>query len=161
MSASDSKAGSVFVSAVCIAIPVLTGIVSAGISGDQMKSFGSLEQPPLSPPAWLFPIAWAVLYIMMGISLLLIIRAETGPRKAAILLFALQLLLNFLWSPIFFGGGHYMAALAILILMLISTAALAFMTDRIDRRAALLLLPYIAWMCFAAYLNAGVILLNT
>lgn len=160
-SVSDSKAGSVIVSATCIAIPVLTGIVSAGISGDRMKDFGALEQPPLSPPAWLFPLVWTLLYIMMGIALLLIIRAKTGPRKTAVVLFAFQLLMNFLWSPVFFGGGHYMAALTILVLMLISTAVLAFLTVSIDRRASLLLLPYIVWMCFAAYLNAGVALLNT
>lgn len=155
-----NKAKTISVGIVCILIPLAVGMISAILSGDQMKSFGELNQPPLSPPAWLFPVAWTILYILMGIALLLILRANHRLKAGAIGLFASQLILNFLWSPVFFMRRDYVTAMIILVLMLALTIILTVMARQINRAAAILLVPYIAWMAFAAYLNAGVGLLN-
>lgn len=157
---SNSKVINTIVGIVCIAIPLVTGMISARIAGDQMQSFGELNQPPLSPPAWLFPVAWTILYILMGITLLLIVRSSHEYTNGAILLFIAQLILNFLWSPAFFVEKNYLKALVMLALMLIFTILLTALTWRINKYAAVLLMPYIAWMCFASYLNTGVWILN-
>lgn len=156
-----SKLSGIALAVFCIAIPLLTGAASARISGDQMKSFGLLNQPPFSPPAWVFPVVWSILYIMMGIALLLMVRSDHEYKAAAVGLFFIQLLLNFFWSPLFFVGRRYTAAAIVLLLMLLSTSALAVVAWNIDTRASLLLMPYIAWMCFATYLNVGVGILNS
>lgn len=157
---SDSTLLNTAIGVVCIAAPMAVGMISAGISGDQMKSFGSLEQPPLSPPGWLFPIVWTILYIVMGIVLLMIVRSDHEYKVGAIALFICQLLLNFLWSPSFFLRQNYVESMVILILMLVTTVILAAIVWKINMVASVMLFPYILWMCFAAYLNAGVGMLN-
>lgn len=156
----ESKVGSIALGTICIAIPLLVGLISARMAGDQMKSFGELNQPPLSPPAWLFPVVWTILYIMMGIVLLLILRSNHEYKVGAVALFISQLIMNFLWSPTFFVDKEYTKALIILLLMLTTTVILTFITWKINRIAALMLIPYIVWMSFATYLNAGVGILN-
>lgn len=156
----ESKVGSIALGVICIAIPLVGGMISARIAGDQMQSFGQLNQPPLSPPGWLFPIAWTILYILMGIALLLILRSHHEYKVGAVALFISQLLMNFYWSPVFFVEQDYTKALVILALMWTTTVILTFVTWRINKWAALMLVPYICWMSFAAYLNAGVGILN-
>ena len=156
----ESKAGSITLGVICIAAPLVGGMISARFAGDQMKSFGELNQPAFSPPAWLFPVAWTILYILMGIALLLILRSNHEYKVGAVAMFISQLIMNYIWSPVFFVRKEYMAAFVILILMLTTTVILTILAWKINRAAAMLLLPYIAWMCFAAYLNAGVGMLN-
>lgn len=155
-----STIGNKLLGVLIIAIPLIVGMISARMAGDQMRDFGELNQPPFSPPAWLFPVAWTILYILMGIVLLLIIRSNHEYKVGAIALFISQLIMNFLWSPAFFVEGDYLKALIILVLMLTTTIILAFITRRINKAAAIMLIPYILWMMFATYLNVGVGLLN-
>ena len=90
----------------------LVGALSALVSGGQFREFfAALEKPPFAPPAWLFPVAWAILYALMGYSAYLIYIADSNGRNKALKLCAAQLFVNFLWSPVFFGmksfiGGH-------------------------------------------------------
>ena len=156
----ESRAGSIALGFICIAIPLVVGLVSARLAGDQMKTFGELNQPPLSPPAWLFPVVWTILYVMMGIVLLLIMRSHHEYKVGAVALFISQLIMNFLWSPAFFVERDYVKALVILLLMLTTTVILTLVTRKINRLAAIMLIPYIAWMCFATYLNAYIGILN-
>ena len=156
----ESTAGSITIGVISIAAPLIGGMISARFAGDQMKSFGELNQPALSPPAWLFPVAWTILYILMGIALLLILRSDHEYKVGAVAMFISQLIMNYIWSPVFFVRKEYFAAFVILILMLTTTVILTILAWKINRTAAMLLLPYIAWMCFAAYLNAGVGMLN-
>lgn len=156
----ESNAPSVTRGVVCIAIPVVVGMLSARIAGDQMKTFGELNQPPLSPPAWLFPIAWTILYVLMGLALMLIISSYHEYRSSALILFATQLVMNFLWSPAFFVDRDYVKAIVILLIMLTATVILTVIAWRINKAASIMLMPYIAWMLFATYLNAGVGILN-
>lgn len=156
----ESKAGSVALGAICIAVPLVGGMISARIAGDQMKEFGLLNQPALSPPGWIFPIVWTILYILMGISLLLVLRSHHEYKVGAVALFISQLVMNYLWSPAFFVEQDYVKALIILVLMLTTTVILTLVTRKINKAAAWMLVPYILWMCFATYLNVGVGMLN-
>ena len=121
-----------------------------------------LEQPPLSPPGWLFPVAWSLLYVLMGAASYLVLSsaAPLYERRRALKLYAVQLVVNVLWPPIFFGLGLYLAALLWLALLWVLALITALRFRRVSRPAACLLAPYIVWLTFAAYLNLGVWLLN-
>ncbi len=147
---------------ICILIPEAAGLVSALLSRDSFKIYSeSVAKPPLSPPAVLFPIVWAIMYGLMGIALA---RAVLAPpsraRTLGIRLFAVQLAFNFFWTLIFFNAGAYGAAFFWLLAMLAFIVATAVFFFRADRPAAYLLIPYIVWVAFAGYLNLGVWILN-
>ena len=143
-----------------VAIPLIVGGISSLLSGDMGSMWNTLRRPPLSPPSWVFPIAWTVLYVLMGVAAYLVSESAGTLRPVALRLYWLQLLLNFLWSPIFFGCGMPGLALVVAIAMwaVLGFAVLAF--ARIDRLAGLMLLPVLVWVTFAVYLNAGVVVLN-
>ena len=145
----------------CLAIPLAAGGLSALVSGG-MDSYGNLRQPPLSPPGWVFPVVWSILYLLMGYASyrVLVSDASQEAKNTALLLYGIQLALNFLWSPVFFGLHWYLAAFLILVTMwaVIYRTIKAFaMTDEI---AGDLMIPYILWVTFAGYLNFGVYFLN-
>ena len=144
-----------------IAVPLGVGALSALISMGSMNSFASLNKPPLSPPAWLFPIVWSILYILMGISSYLITQSGKPARtKTALTVYGVQLFFNFMWSIIFFNLRAYLFAFIWLVMLLILVVANAYLFYKIDRRAGYLFLPYIIWVTFAGYLNFGIFLLN-
>ena len=156
----ENRFVNITLSVAIVLIPMVVGVISASFAGDQMQSFGEMNQPPLSPPGWLFPVAWTILYIMMGFAFLIIIRSEHQYKVGAIGLFISQLMMNGLWSPVFFGDKDFYGALVLLRLMLITTVIDTITMWQISKTAAKLMMPYIAWMLFAMYLNAGVLLLN-
>lgn len=145
-----------------IAIPLLAGAASAFLTRDSMKIFEMLNQPPLSPPGWLFPIVWTILYILMGISLYLILRsdADTQTVQAAQKIFYFQLALNFLWPLLFFNMGWFLFAFAELLLLWFAVIAMIKQFAKTSKWAAYLNIPYLVWLTFAAYLNLGVWWLN-
>lgn len=138
------------------------GILSGLLSRAGTAEFGQTAvQPPLSPPAILFPIAWTVLYVLMGISAARVsLTAPSPERSRGLNLFVAQLIVNFFWSLIFFNGKVYGFALLWLILLWVLVFAMIRSFWKTDRPAALLQIPYLLWLTFAAYLNAGVWLLN-
>lgn len=144
-----------------LAIPLGVGGLSALISGG-MGDFKTINQPPLSPPGWIFPIVWTVLYLLMGYAAYRVQTSGKDPEqiRKAMRLYGVQLLLNFLWSPVFFGLHWYLVAFFILVALwvMIYLTMLAF--SRLDETAGDLLIPYILWVTFAGYLNLGVYLLN-
>lgn len=127
-----------------------------------MAEYAMIEQPSLSPPGWLFPAAWSVLYVLMGAASYIVLcsGAPLYERRSALKLYAVQLVVNVLWPPIFFGLELYLAALAWLVLLWVLALITALRFRRVSRTAACLLAPYIVWLTFAAYLNLGVWLLN-
>jgi len=139
-----------------------TGILSGLLTRAGTAEFsGSTVQPPLSPPAILFPIVWTVLYLLMGISAARVSLLEPSPeRSRGLNLFVAQLIVNFFWSPIFFNAKAYGFALLWLILLWALVFAMIRTFRKTDPLAALLQIPYLVWLTFAAYLNAGVWLLN-
>lgn len=146
----------------CIAIPLLTGALAALISLGGMRTFESLNQPPLSPPGWLFPIAWTILYTLMGIASYLVL--VSGKNKEAIqkviLVYAYQLVVNFLWPTFFFNFGWYLFSFFWLLLLWGLVLILILRCYRISEKAAYLLIPYLLWLSFAGYLNLAVWWLN-
>ena len=144
----------------CIAIPVMTGIVSSLICGDAMRMFDTLDQPALSPPAWLFPAAWTILYVLMGIASYLIVISDDPGKTHVLALYAIQLFFNFCWSPLFFLAQQYWLALGWLVVMWALVALLILRARKINPASAALLVPYILWCTFATYLNAGIAILN-
>ena len=159
-------AGQIFFAIGLIILPLIVGVVSSIITGNAMMTFGSLNQPPLAPPAWLFPIAWTILYILMGVALLLIYRANVKndvDRKlqaAEIIVFFAQLIFNFMWTILFFALEARWVAFGWLIAMWLMIFALIWMCTKNRKAAAWCLVPYILWCTFAAYLNVMVAILN-
>jgi len=146
----------------CLAIPLAVGGLSAWLTKDAMAEFARLRQPPLSPPGWAFPIVWSILFLLMGYASY---RALTSPAprpqvRRALVLYGVQLAFNFGWSLIFFLAGAYLFALIWLVALwgLILWTLLLF--SRLDRCAGWLLVPYLAWVSFAGYLNFGIWMLN-
>lgn len=148
--------------AACVALPLILGGISALAVRGGMEEYAMLEQPPLSPPGWLFPVAWSLLYVLMGAASYIVLcsGAPLYERRSALKLYAVQLVVNVLWPPIFFGLGLYLAALLWLALLWVLVLVTALRFRRISRAAFCLMVPYLAWLTFAAYLNFGVWLLN-
>ena len=143
-----------------LAISLGVGGLSALLTKSSMEKYAGLEQPPLAPPGWLFPVVWTVLFILMGVAAYLV-WIENGPERDRMLtLYAAQLVFNFFWTLIFFNGGKFGLAFIWLLILwgLILATLLSFRKK--NKTAGNLLIPYLVWVTFAAYLNAGVWYLN-
>jgi tryptophan-rich sensory protein len=141
---------------VAIAIPVLVGLFSALITKDNMSIYDTINKPPAAPPAWLFPIAWTLLYVLMGISSAIVFQKRDDlpeQTRVAFTYYAVSLILNFGWSIIFFNMGSYVIAFFWLLFLLYTVVKTAIAYYPISRTASLLQIPYILWLVFAGYLN--------
>ena len=148
---------------VTVPLVVLFGTVSGRIanSGYGNPWFDALAKPDFMPPGWVFGAAWTILYILLGIVLAMLLHARGAHRRGqAIGLFALQLACNYAWSPVFFGFHDIGNALLLLGAMIVLTVGLVVLLWWIRRVAALLMLPYLAWLCFAALLTISISALN-
>lgn len=147
---------------VCIAIPLAVGVLSSVITGGGMEVFAAVNKPPLSPPAWLFPVVWTILYTLMGISTYLIITsgAEREEVQNAIAIYAYQLTVNFLWPTFFFNFQWYFFSFLWLLLLIFLVAAMIRAFYKISKTAAYLNIPYLVWLVFAGYLNLAIWWLN-
>jgi tryptophan-rich sensory protein len=147
---------------ICIAIPLIVGGVSALLTQNRMEVFESVAQPPFSPPAWLFPVVWTILYVLMGISSYLILTSDTSreEKDQAIRLYAYQLLVNFLWPTFFFNFKWYFFSILWLILLWVLVFLMIRKFLSINRVAGYINIPYLVWLTFALYLNIGIWWLN-
>ncbi len=145
-----------------ISIPLILGAVAGFLTRNAMEDFQALNQPPLSPPGWLFPVVWTILYTLMGISayMIKVSDAPTEEIDNAMTLYRYQLIVNFLWPVFFFNFGWYLFAFFWLILLWILVFIMIRMFAKISKPAAYLNIPYLVWLTFAAYLNFGVWWLN-
>ena len=138
-----------------------TGLLAWVLSGNMSDIYQALNKPPLSPPGVIFGIVWTVLYLIMGLSLYLVrIQRESQGRSNALILFALQLAVNFCWPLLFFSLQKYCLSVIWLFLLLILAAAATILFYRQNSTAGRLMLPYLLWCIFAAYLNIGICILN-
>ena len=146
---------------ICLAIPLGVGGLSALIAGG-FSDYRDLNQPPLAPPGWLFPIAWTILYLLMGYASYRVLESgkDKGHIRTALTLYGIQLALNFLWSPVFFGLQWRLTAFFLLVILWVAIYLTMRKFFRLDPLAGDLLLPYLLWVCYAGYLNLGVFLLN-
>lgn len=146
---------------ICIAIPLAVGGLAALLTMNSMETFGRLNQPPLSPPAWLFPVVWTILYTLMGIASYLVLVSEKVYRaKSALTLYGIQLAFNFLWSIVFFNLNAYWFAFVWLIILWVLIIVTTVLFYRISKAAGYLMIPYLIWVTFAAYLNFAIAMLN-
>lgn len=144
---------------ICIAIPLAVGGLSAFLTRNSMATFATINKPFLSPPGWLFPIVWTILYILMGFALYLVLMSKK-PNCFAISVFGLQLAFNFFWSIIFFNLSLYLFAFIWLILLWLLIIINVILFYRIVKYAGYLMIPYLLWVSFAGYLNYAIYLLN-
>lgn len=147
---------------ICLAIPLAVGGLAALISGGGMAQYATLDQPPLAPPGWVFPVVWTILYLLMGYASyrVLISGADRSRIRRALGFYGAQLAVNFLWPLVFFGLEWRLTAFWILLALWGLIYITMRLFTRIDEKAGDLLLPYIIWVSFAGYLNLGVFLLN-
>lgn len=138
------------------------GLLSGLLSREGVRLFGqTAAQPPLSPPAILFPIVWTILYALMGIGAARVsLTPDSRERNRGLNLFIAQLIVNFFWSLIFFNARAYGFAFFWLLLLLGLVIWMSFAFRKVDLLAFWLQLPYVLWLLFAGYLNVGVWYLN-
>ncbi|MBE6986079.1 MAG: tryptophan-rich sensory protein [Ruminococcaceae bacterium] len=142
----------------CEAVGALAGWISAG--GIEVYS-ALANKPPLTPPQWVFPVVWSILYALMGVSAARIsLTPPSKERNRGLNLFTAQLIVNFFWPLLFFNAQAFGFALIWLILLWVLVLVVILIFWKIDKTAAWLLIPYLAWLTFAVYLNAGVYILN-
>jgi translocator protein len=144
---------------ILVALGSLSGLLSN--SGYGNAWFDALAKPAFMPPGWAFPLAWTLLYMLMGIALGLVIDRRASPQRTRALgLFALQMLLNLAWSPLFFGAHQARAGLWLIVALDLAVLATIAAFARVRPAAAVLLLPYAGWLILATTLNAEIVRLN-
>jgi tryptophan-rich sensory protein len=153
----------IFKLVISIAIPVSVGAISGFFTISGVESwYQTIVKPSWNPPNRIFGPVWTTLYIMMGVALYLIWKSESSDilKKTAIILFSFQLILNFLWSLIFFNQHLIGWALVEIIMMWVAILLTIFAFANVSKTAAWLLVPYIAWVSFATILNYTIWQLN-
>lgn len=145
-----------------ILLAEITGALSGLLTREETKIYQTvIEQPPLSPPAVVFPIVWVILFGLMGIGAARIyLTPASGARSRSLLLFFVQLTFNFFWSIIFFNFRNFGFALLWLLALWLLVLRMLLTFRSVDKLAARLQIPYLLWITFAVYLNLGVWLLN-
>jgi tryptophan-rich sensory protein len=142
---------------------LLLGFTSARSvpTGAENHWYQALVKPPQTPPDWAFPIAWIVIYALMGLALAMVIHARGSTvRGSAIALFAVQMVPNLIWTPLFFGAHLVFWSLVTIGVMFVTALATTILFGRVRIGAAVLLLPYLAWIVFAGYLTYQIDVLN-
>ena len=140
----------------------LIGALSAFLSGGFSNFYDKFTQPPLLPPAWLFPIVWTILYAFMGFSAYLIYSSDVGRAEKikALTIYWTQLAVNFLWSIVFFRFESPWAAFVVILILLTLIIAMIINFRKISPLAALINIPYLLWVLFATYLNLATAIIN-
>jgi tryptophan-rich sensory protein len=144
-------------------LPVLAGGGGGIVTRESVQTwYPTLRKPSFNPPSWIFGPVWSTLYLLMGIAHYLVVREQADPRLArqAHIFYGLQLALNTLWSLIFFGRRSPLAALIEIVFLWIAIVLTIVTFARISPKAALLLMPYLLWVSFAALLNGAIWRLN-
>jgi len=149
--------------AACILVPLVAGTVVGFLTmGGIHTWYVTLNKPWFTPPDYVFGPVWTFLYILMGISLYLFISHgwEKKSVRTGVIIFSLQLAANLVWSFLFFGMQSPIAGLADIFLLLVLIVATIVAFYRVSKPAAVLLVPYLAWVCIATTLNTGIVFLN-
>ena len=144
---------------ISILIPLAVGSMSALFSGN-MSSYSILTQPAFSPPGFIFPVVWTILYILMGASSYIVYSSNSPNKPKALLIYGIQLFFNFCWSIIFFGLDLYLFAFIWLIALIFIIIIMIRQFYIVSPLAAYLQIPYLIWCIFAAYLNFSIFILN-
>ncbi len=141
-------------------IPLAVGGLSGFLTMNSMEVYKNLNQPNFAPPSIAFPIVWAILYVLMGISTYMIYESGSPLKNRALIVYGTQLVVNFIWPLIFFNAGMYLFAFIWLIALWILVLWMTILFYKIKHAAAYFQIPYLLWLTFAAYLNFAIYLLN-
>lgn len=145
----------------CIVGVELIGSVSGFFAGDIPAIYAQLDKPFLAPPGNIVGIIWTVLYALIGLALFLVIDSKSAKKKTlAYVLFGVQLVLNFIWSILFFGGSYFWIASLISLFLLLTIIFSIREFRSISKGAAICFIPYLIWIAYATYLSFGLAILN-
>lgn len=146
--------------AISLAVSLGTGFLSSLLTPNIREEYAQLYQPPLAPPGWVFPVVWTVLFLLMGLAAFVVYDADAPmeEKKQALVLYGVQLLFNLGWSVLFFRWNAYLPAFLWLIILWFLVFLLVKKFGEIDELAGKLLVPYLLWLTFAAYLNLSIAL---
>jgi len=159
------KLNDFFKLAAAIVVSQLAGVIGSVFTVSSIQTwYAVIQKPVFNPPGWIFAPVWIVLYFLMGVSLFLVWKsdpsADLKERKKGISLFFLQLVLNALWSVIFFGLHNPFWAFIEIIVLWLAILLTIISFSKISKKAAYLLLPYIVWVSFASILNFSILIIN-
>ncbi len=144
-----------------VAIPVLVGALAGFLTKNDVTEFmETANQPFFTPPGWLFPVVWTILYVLMGVAAYFIDISKDIDKDKALLVYYAQLFFNFVWSFIFFTAEKYLFAFVWIVILWLLILLTIIKFKKTDTRTVLLLAPYLAWVTFAAILNFSVYILN-
>lgn len=145
-----------------ILIPLLTGLFSAFLTAGDMKIYGTMNHPPLAPESWVFPVAWTILYTLMGLASFFVYTSDVAPKQKvkALTFYIVQLVMNMFWSTLFFTYGHYMIAFIWLVAMWILILLCAIDFYKIHKLAGVFMVILLCWTTFAAYLNLAIFIMS-
>ena len=152
------KKAKLYIFSILLALTV--GGLSALATANNMNIYDKITQPPLSPPGWLFPVVWTILFILMGISAAIIFTSESEQKDDALFIYAVSLVLNFSWSIFFFNMQSFIVSFIILVALWLSILLTIIKYYKINPLAAYLQIPYLVWVTFAGYLNLAIVFLN-
>lgn len=142
-----------------LAIPLILGLI-VGFLSRPTASYEALVKPFFSPPGFVFPIVWTILYLLMGISSYLIAQSNNPRRYPALITYMEQLVVNLAWSPIFFTLNFRFLAFLWILFLIYLVVKMIVQFKRVSHRAAYLQIPYLLWLIFAALLNFSIVILN-
>lgn len=145
---------------ISILIPLAVGTLSGFITQNSTETYQELIKPALSPPAYVFPVVWTILYILMGISAYLVFITTSKRSKNALYIYFVQLVVNFIWPILFFNFGAYLLSFFWLVLLCVLIILMINEMYHVNKLAAFLQIPYLIWVTFAGYLNLSLYLLN-
>ena len=149
--------------AISCAVSLGTGALSAVISMPGMVNYQKAAKPPLTPPEWLFPVVWTILFLLMGISSYIVYTnrySDSETRKQALWIYGAQLLVNFFWPILFFNLSAYLFSFLWIILLLVLVIVMTKKFHTVSPLSGILQIPYVIWTAFATYLTFGVFVLN-
>lgn len=147
-------------SVIILLLPLAVGILAAVLTSGGVGIYSRFNKPALAPPAFVFPVAWTVLYALMGVSSCIVYRLDNPLRKNALAVFYIGLVFNFFWSMIFFLLNDFMFAFVWLVFLWVIIIFTIIYFYRINKTSAYLLIPYLLWVTFAGYLNLAIYLIN-
>lgn len=145
---------------ISILLALTVGGLSALATAKNMNIYDKINEPPLSPPAWLFPVVWSILFILMGVSAAMVYNENSPQTDNALFVYAVSLVLNFAWTIFFFNLQSFLVSFIILLALWVSILLTIILYFRINKVAAWLQIPYLIWVAFAGYLNLAIVFLN-
>lgn len=143
---------------ICILIPIAIGFFGSFLGG--INNFTNINQPSFVPPDWVFPVVWTILYILMGISSYLVFVSNSNKKKSALILYGVQLFINFIWTLFFFRLQLFEFSFILIIALILLVIAMSYKFYKINKWAGLIQIPYILWLLFASVITYVTAIIN-